>query len=205
MNLETETKLELDRRDFEGLLEGATIRKRIDQLNVYYDSGEELSRVAATFRIRYSSRRTAVMTLKLPVENSTGPRKCVEIEQQIENTKSRSVMLDQDLPEEFSNSLKQLGIECLARVGWMRTCRYVVLIDDIEVELDEVRLPSGKKYFEVEIESDRPEVHELATRLVYSRATSARPSHVSKYQRFVEAVRVQSESKRSHTPSPLAS
>lgn len=190
---EVESKVELNRSDFERLLESGSICQRVDQLNVYYDSDGALSRSSATFRMRFTSTAEAVMTLKIPVRTVEGPRECVEIEQPLRGcafkTPLKEMDVRSDLPTEFVAPLCRLGVERLERVGWMRTRRWVLrLLDDLTVELDQVQLPGGHLFFEAEVEDDRPEVHKRAIELIRKLALSARPSLLSKYERFFQAL-----------------
>lgn len=189
---EVETKLKVTRKDFERLREEGTVHKKIEQRNVYYDQDEELSRASATFRIRFYSSGGPVMTLKLPQEGEGEARTCLEVESKLEdkNFRPEEVDVGQDLPDEFSQPLRQLGVQHLEKLGCMPNSRFLVrLTDDLEVEMDHARLPTGEEFYEVEFENDDMEEHHRAKDLIHSLVSSAHPSDLSKYERFVRALK----------------
>lgn len=188
---ETESKFELSPQDFHSLLQQATVRTCTDQLNVYYDSGGALSRRAATFRLRLAGE--VRMTLKVPLRTRGAKRESVEIEEVISDHRwrARTVDVQRDLPLEFSAPLSELGVSYLERVGCMRTRRRVIdLGEGLVAEADEVRLPNGERFFEVEVEESRPDVHAHIVAMVCLMAPSAKPSLLSKYERFQDALKV---------------
>jgi uncharacterized protein YjbK len=191
---ERETKLQLNRDDFNDLLQEGEIVERTDQLNIYFDSDHELSQAAATFRIRlYSPSANPAMTLKLPVQNGSSIRTCMEVETTLDEgdpkVRFKEIDVAQQLPQRFSVHLKRLGVQRLQRLGCMRTDRHLVRIGkDLIVEMDRVRLPDGKNFFEIEFESDDLSEHERALRLIRSKTTSASQSRLSKYERCVESL-----------------
>lgn len=188
---EIETKLKVTREDFERLRKEGTVREKIEQRNFYYDQDEELSRASATFRIRFYSSGEPVMTLKLPRRGKGEARTCLEVESKLDDRDfcPKEVDVEQDLPDEFSQPLRQLGVRDLERLGSMPNSRFLVcLTDDLEVEMDRARLPTGEEFYEVEFESDDLEEHHRAKDLIHSLVSSAHSSGLSKYERFVRAL-----------------
>ncbi len=192
---ETETKLQLSRGDFKGLQQKGDIVDQEDQLNFYFDENWELSRISATFRVRRfcSSEENPEMTLKIPVPDDSGTRTCLEVEETLVNGTreilSEAISVGVDLPKEFSNPLQDLGVSRLERLDSMRTLRsHVRLFDGIVMEMDQVHLPGGERFFEVEFESDSPREHKTVVDQIRAYAPSARSSEKSKYERFAEAL-----------------
>jgi uncharacterized protein YjbK len=188
---EEETKLRLEKEDFEHLLEAGEVIDANDHLNIYFDDSEELSSSSATFRIRFYSSRAPVMTLKVPQDTGSDARTCLEVEVTLQNGNSwpKVFDVDGDLPDQFSRPLQSLGVDRLHRLGYMRTFRaHVKIAEGIQIELDRVSLPNGEVFFEAEFESDDREQHQRAKELICSLAESARESRLSKYQRFSRAI-----------------
>lgn len=190
---ELESKIEVNQLDFERLLSYGKVCKSTDQLNVYYDCNGSLSNQAATFRVRFIPKGKPVMTLKIPVSTTNGTRKSLEVERELsayaDGSRPLEWQVDKDLPTEFASHLQNIGIAKLNRIGWMRNRRWILqLADNVSVELDRVTLPDGNVFFEVEIESAYTEVHRQAIDLIHGLTTSARPSHLSKYERFMRAL-----------------
>lgn len=191
---ELETKIQVNRADFYRLLDQGVILDSIDQLNVYFDHKSKLSDQASTFRVRLFNRGTPPkMTLKIPVSNEQeGVRKCLEIEEQLDEKQDYFRLKripTRELPEEFAHHLLQLGIEHIERLGTMRTHRHMLRLSGATVEADEVRLPGGEMFFEVEFESSDSHKHREVRRLISFLSTSASPSHVSKYERFTASLK----------------
>lgn len=197
MGSEIEAKLELSSHAYLSLLSLGVKHKAAEQLNIYYDSSWMLAGTGATFRIRYTRKDGPVCTLKIPrtVELS-GLRIATEIEAPVNCVLSmpctlsppREIIPRRQLSQEFREALAPLHVERLSRVGWVRNKRTVVNVSGLgQIELDELRLPNGTTYFEVEIEhADREVIAKLAT-AVLSRCPSARPSLISKFERFRRA------------------
>lgn len=197
-SIEVETKIELDERDFERVRRAGTVRKCVEQLNVYYDQDWKLAKRAATFRIRMLEGEPPIVTLKVPVRRHRGRREAKEVElglRTIEEQLSlwssrRTIDVRSHLPANFRKEMVRLGIRVLSRVGWIRNRRYVVEFDPVgSLELDRIELPDGTVAFEAEIESPDLAVHQRLSELIHQLAPSARAAHVSKFERFVVALR----------------
>lgn len=190
---ELETKVQVNRADFYRLLEQGVTLDSVDQLNVYFDQQNKLSNKASTFRVRiFRQGKPPQMTLKIPVSNEQGRlRKCLEIEKKLDEKqdyfRSKKIPTEK-LPKGFTRHLFQMGLSYVERLGTMRTHRHLLRISGATVEADEVRLPGGKMFFEVEFESSDSRKHEGVRRLLSSLMASASPSHISKYERFTVAL-----------------
>jgi len=190
---ELETKVQVNRADFYRLLEQGVTLDSVDQLNVYFDQQNKLSDKASTFRVRvFSQGIPPEMTLKLPVSNEQGGvRKCLEIEEQLDEKQDYfrlKKIPTEKLPEGFAYHLFQMGIQYVERLGTMRTHRHLLRLSGATVEADEVRLPGGKMFFEVEFESSDSHKHKGVRRLLSSLMNSASPSRISKYERFTASL-----------------
>jgi uncharacterized protein YjbK len=190
---ETETKYELDERGFERLKSAARIEKCTRQLNVYFDANWILANRAATFRIRFTPDASPEATLKLPVARNGATRTMKEIEVPLQ-TANRTLLphrrldVSRDLPFELAAEILRLGVKRLERVGWMRNTRYVVSIESGgQIELDRTTLPDGSTVFEAEIESADVAIHRKLSQFILSNVPWARPSLMSKFQRFRKA------------------
>lgn len=190
VNLELESKLEVSKDDFHLLLQQSKHAEHIQQLNVYYDSNRTLCKASATLRIRIKKQKGAKMTLKIPVSEKNGVRESVEVEASLRQVVPQKEVADiNHLPQEFAVRLARFGIKSLERVGWMRTNRHVVCIaGKWPVELDEVVLPGGKRFYEVEVENSQASAQREIVGLVKNIALSARPSQCSKFERFMAAL-----------------
>jgi uncharacterized protein YjbK len=192
---EIETKLELDEAGFERLKTLGRVASKQDQLNVYYDCGWRLADAAATCRVRFCGPSDPVLTVKVPVSHSGEQRVMREFDAPVgagceaaANVRRR-IDVRVDLPGPVSEALLALSIDFVERVGWVRNRRWVLIFDAIgEIELDELRLPDGTTVFESEIEADDPSVHEALATFIRREVPSARPSKLSKFQRFRQAV-----------------
>lgn len=186
-HLEVESKFEVPADGFETLKQAGTLERREEQLNVYYDANWVLANSSATLRVRINSRGESVLTLKLPISLSGNQRVMKEFE--MPTTKCpRSIDIDRHLPREFANALSAFGIQKVERVGWVRNTRFVVALGGIgDVELDRLRLPDGTVFHEAEIETTSELAQERLADLVYDLVPAAKPSRVSKFQRFRQA------------------
>jgi uncharacterized protein YjbK len=196
-NIERETKLQVSGDDFQRLRSAGRIQGVADQLNVYYDSSDRLSRSCSTFRVRFSPGHPPLVTLKLPHNEQEGIRESIEIEDIARrpifkgSVRGRCLVVESDLPYPVAATLRELGIEELRRVGWMRNTRWVITLpeDPTPIELDETHLPDGTVLYEAEIEGGDREHHIRLVQHIRKVATSAVPSSMSKFQRFVFALR----------------
>ncbi|MCH2449134.1 MAG: CYTH domain-containing protein [Gracilimonas sp.] len=201
-SIEIESKLELNSEDFDKLKSSGRIKCFKDQLNIYFDSNNSLSERGITFRIRLIPGSFPVLTLKIPRSISEESRNCIEIEKELRTdfklSKTKKINIKKELPNEFSELLENLNIELLERIGYMRTHRWVAeLPNGIDVELDEVRLPTGQKFFEVEIENDVLDQRESAINIIRQITGFSQPSLQSKYERFREALEILNNEKKS--------
>ncbi|RKG71715.1 CYTH domain-containing protein [Corallococcus exercitus] len=196
--LEVETKLEISRFDFSRLLTNNQIRKTTEQLNIYYDFNWLLAAASATFRIRFSLGKPAVATLKIPLSIHNGQRTSKELETPARQaitplghaaSTPRNLDVRNHLAPSFRDELLGLNIPFLNRVGYMRNTRHVLELANVGcVEVDWVRLPGGNDFFEVEIENDDLVLQKRLAHLVINQAPSARPSTISKFERFQRAL-----------------
>lgn len=206
MNTELETKIEVSRDSLDRLRSACRILREHEQLNVYYDSNDELSRRAATLRVRYEKDSSPRFTLKLPIGTNSGRRCSLEVEAPSRRMiPARKIHLE-DFAPSFQGYLSEMGVSGVVRLGAMRTFRVdAVLPSGLPVELDMVRLPGGSTFCEVEIESDDVAVHTEALAEIRSIIGSFSFSHRSKFERFVGALRErlnrQDESAHSHPPA----
>jgi uncharacterized protein YjbK len=199
--LEVETKFELDASEFEQLKRSAHVAKCIDQVNVYYDRAWKLAELTATFRVRFSRGKPPVLTLKLPVSVAGDTRTMQEFEYCLAHRPCvRSVAqypeidVDRELPPDLGDVLLRLGVNRLQRLGWVRNRRYVLDVGGPgKIELDELRLPDGQTVYEAEIDTDDRTAQERLANWVRSAVPEARPSLVSKFQRFRAAVTAQGQ------------
>jgi hypothetical protein len=195
--LEVEAKLELQRDVYVELLQIGSIKREIEQLNVYYDSEWILAGQGATFRVRFARGAEPVCTLKLPISSdSSGLRVSREIEEPLQAATFRlgsSIALPrifsvQSLSAQYRDALRDVNVDRLRRVGWVRNLRTAVEIPGLgEVEVDQLRLPNGTTFFEAEIEhADRAVIGRLS-RFLTQRWPTVRPSNVGKFERFRRA------------------
>lgn len=197
--LETETKLELNRDGFQVILEGGVLRKKVDQLNIYFDSHWKLANRKSTFRIRLSHNKSPQITFKIPVSINKDRRVAKEFEFDLNAESSghshdirilaKTLLVKRLLPSDMAAEMKALGIQKLERVGWVRNSRYVVAFYGYgEIELDHLKLPDGSDFFEVEIEESDPLLRNKLVTLIRELVPDARPSLLSKFERFRQAV-----------------
>ena len=190
--LEVESKFELSEEDFHRLRDDGEVVECQEQLNVYYDAEGQLANSAITFRVRVIPGGTPRMTLKIPMECRGGTRHAIEIEAECARwIPSRFLSVNADLPHELSAPLCERGIHSVQRLGSMRTTRWVVaLADDLEIELDRVDLPGGRVFFEAEVEEAEAEKRQRTVEQLRLRVSAAKPSSVSKFERFVSSLRL---------------
>jgi inorganic triphosphatase YgiF len=195
-HLEVETKFEITAADFERLQSIGRVSRREDQLNVYYDAQWTLAERSATLRIRFNDASDPVLTLKVPVSHDGVQRVMREFEvtlprchpSLLPSPHPTSIDVERELPEQIRDYLLCLGVTRVNRVGWVRNTRLVLEIADIgRIELDRLCLPDGSVVHEAEIETSSASVQERLARLVCSYVPAARPSSVSKFQRFHQA------------------
>jgi hypothetical protein len=198
MSHETETKIELTAASFAHVLSHSTVLETIEQLNVYYDCDGAIAARSGSLRIRYVMHGSAVMTFKLPIESNEGRRVSHEIEAEYTGYAPR-VLRRHQIPETIAVHLREVCTGAPRRLGAMRNRRHVVrLPGGDQAELDEVSLPGGMRFYEAEIESDDPAVHDSAVVAVRALAPDCRWSERSKFQRFRAAL--ESLSKRNSPP-----
>lgn len=194
--LEVETKFELSEGDFECLKSLGHVASCANQLNVYYDANWKLADSSTTLRIRFKDGADPVLSLKIPVSHDGLRRVMQEVEitlprQRPSPLRSRhpaNIDVERELPEEFCEYLRYLNVRHLERVGWVRNTRFVVEIENLgHIELDRLELPDGSVVHEAEIESGNDWMQQSLSDLVCQHAPQARPSTVSKFQRFRRA------------------
>src|SRR6185437_1134300 len=126
LHLEVETKFELNADDFEHLKSVGRVTQREEQHNVYYDAGWKLAESSTTLRIRLNSWAHAVLCLKIPVSVTGRRREMREIELALREARPGSfesyhpatIDVSRQLPREFSDYLRYLGVDEVQRVGW---------------------------------------------------------------------------------------
>jgi hypothetical protein len=196
-NLEVETKFELTPDGFERLKSVGSISRCEEQLNVYYDAQWKLADRSSTLRIRFYDASPPVLTLKIPVTENGDQRVMREYEIALvphhsslgRSCRPPSIDVEHELPREFGEWLLVLGVKQVQRMGWVRNTRIVLNVDSVgQLELDRLELPDGTVIHEVEIESPDDWVHERLSRFVCRYAPDAKPSRISKFQRFRAAV-----------------
>jgi len=198
-HLEVETKFELSVDDFECLKALGRVAHYEEQLNVYYDAHWKLADNAVTLRIRFNDGSDPVLTLKMPI-SQTGTRRVMR---EFEIVLSRNeaipfrshhpmrIDIERELPDQLGEYLLHLGIRHVHRVGWVRNTRLVLEIENVgHIELDRLELPDGSVVHEVEIESDSESAHRRLEQIICLHAPHARPSSISKFQRFRHATNV---------------
>ena len=189
MTHETETKIELTAASFAHVLSHCTVLHTIEQLNVYYDCNGAIAARAGSLRIRFVKHGATVMTFKLPLESGAGRRVSSEIERHYAVRLPPRVLRSGDIPGDIASHLRDVCTAAPQRLGAMRNRRHVVrLPTGDQAELDEVSLPGGARFYEVEIESDDAAVHESAVAAVRSLAPDCKWSEQGKFQRFRAAL-----------------
>lgn len=192
-HLEVESKFELTASDFERLKSLGHVSRCADQLNVYYDEQWRLADSSSTLRIRFDDHSGPVLTLKVPVSHVGEKRVMREFEiklahqpaSQLGSPHPTAIDVTKELPAELSEYLLVLGVRQLQRMGWVRNTRLVLDVHGVgTVELDKLELPDGSVVYEAEIESDSSPVHDSVVSWVCLHAPEARPSRISKFQRF---------------------
>lgn len=195
---EVESKWTIFRNDFDRLLDRCVILRRIDQLNVYFDNDQWiLANAGATCRVRCAPRDRAMFTLKFPVSREAdGARRSIEIESPAHAAFTQHfslywMFLDFSLlNSELRRALPPMNIPVLRRVGRMRNIRHVLrLPSGGTFELDRFTLPGGEIAFEIEVEECDLKKRAAIVSEVCDLIPDAVPSHLSKFQRFREAVR----------------
>lgn len=187
---EVETKFELDAAAFERLKSAALITNVTEQLNVYYDCAWELAEHAGTFRVRFALGTRPVVTLKLPVSTIGRRRVMCELETTPDrcfggrHLPSGSIRVNAQLPEAFEDALTAIGISELSRVGWVRNQRWSLEVDGDTLELDRLKLPNGQIIYEAEIDTPNTAAHLRLADWIKYWAPTAKPSEISKFQRF---------------------
>ncbi|MEO9887878.1 MAG: CYTH domain-containing protein [Balneola sp.] len=190
---ELESKFEVSQEDFVKIKETGKIKELREQLNIYFDHENYLSSRSITFRIRVSSKSNPKMTLKIPAHQELGFREVIEIEKELDSdfdfSSVSKIDIDNELPKEFRDYLQFFNLKELNKIGSMKTNRWVTYLNpQIEVELDEVELPNGNMFFEVEVENDEYDYRKAAENILKDIAHNIIPSRCSKYERFTEAI-----------------
>lgn len=193
-SIEVESKFEISQKDFVKIKNTCEIKEIQEQLNIYFDYNNCLSNHSVTFRIRISNKSNPKMTLKIPAHQELGLREVIEIEKELDSNfdfnSLSEINIDNDLPQEFKNYLQLFNLKELKKIGVMRTNRRVTYLNkEIEVELDEVELPNGTMFFEVEVENDEYHYRKAAENILRQITSGIVPSHCSKYERFTEAIK----------------
>lgn len=195
---EVESKFELSVDEFQSLLKCGVVARRDEQLNVYYDANWSLAEQSSTFRIRFHKGSAPVLTLKTPVARHGARRTMREIEFEVgphsqlplKSARPKMFCVADDLPEDISHDLLSLGIDHLTRVGWVRNIRLTVFFAGAgSIELDTLHLPDGSTVHEAEVDTDDAVQHAALAALICRCVPTARPSSISKFQRFRRATR----------------
>jgi hypothetical protein len=152
-------------------------------------------RTSITVRIRFAHGERPVLTAKLP-ESWEGLRRTMqEIEVPVAGLRGGSAHVAPRsidvaaLPLDIGRALHAAGCERLRRAGWVRNERTVIALPGAgHAELDRLRLPDGMVVYEVEIETSDRSASDRATTMIRRAAPTARPSRLSKYERFRRAI-----------------
>jgi uncharacterized protein YjbK len=197
--VETESKFELSRSEFERLL-AETVEIRCEhQRNFYFDDNDWLLAGSnATCRLREVSGLQGEVTLKLPLAGGPNrPRRMEELtwrDADVADAFRRAAESVGCIPVRlFSDSVVQhafelLGVSQLCFRGAIETARHVVRYHELTFELDEVALPNGLRAYEIEFESNDPAAHTTLRNSLQRVVGQLRPSQVSKFQRFRAAL-----------------
>ena len=189
MTHEIETKIELSEQSFRHILSHSSVLETIEQLNVYYDCNDAVAARSGSLRIRYVKGMAPVMTLKLPVDRAGGKRTSSEIEAPITQRFPPRVLRHSQMPSAIAAAVAQLCTRSPRRLGAMRNTRTVVRLPggDI-VEMDELTLPGGVVFYEVEIEHASDSVHDSAVASIQALTEDWKWSARGKFQRFRAAI-----------------
>lgn len=198
--IEVESKFEISEPEAHRLLRNCSIKHQSRQLNVYFDSLSCLKDHSGTFRLRYSDADVPRVTLKIPISIEDETRSSEELEDTLQRVLGHHLnpprrFRTADLPPTWRIRLDALNISYLVRVGSMRNKRWVLSLNNRSFELDEVVLPDGNRFWEVEIEHPSAAYRRSTQYEILRFAPSARPSKDSKFGRFCFALN------RAATPS----
>ena len=199
INKEIESKFSLSRTGFKKVLSLGVEESTIEQTNVYYDSQWRLDKIGGTFRIRFSSEGSPLITLKLKKSQIEGVRVADELEFPATNLLSghespkfspQEISVSKDLPMDVAKRLLSYGITVLYQVGSMRNTRHVLRFAPLgKIELDCAHLPNNKVFYEAEIEDKDPDVRHQLGEIILRVTSGTKPSTISKFQRFRSAIR----------------
>jgi uncharacterized protein YjbK len=192
---EVEAKWTMGRADFDRLLLNCRTLRRVEQLNVYFDYHWALAKVGATCRLRFAPRAAAIFTLKIPVAwVAEGTRTAMELEMPATAALGPGASVlwrtfdGGALTTSVRDALRSLNVSRLQRVGWMRNTRHVLQLPAGGLfELDRFCLPGGGVSYEAEVEESDPLARDSIVEAIRNVVPTARPSQLSKFQRFKEA------------------
>lgn len=170
--IEVEFKFRLLKREYEALLVQAS--RVTEQTNAFFDTSTGiLGQHRVALRLRFTD-QTAELTMKTPhrSENSSPPKLSSGLSSRNEVTEILKIPMAQAVFKnrklqfpELSEIRTQLGqwldspqLGALQMTGFFVTARAELLLSGgLVAELDRVRLPSGKTYYEIELETQSPD------------------------------------------------
>lgn len=189
MPTEIETKVELSEKQFRQVLSASQVVSDAQLVNIYYDSNGKIARMGGSFRIRFRDGKAPQMTLKIPIDHKDGCWSATEVEEDLPHDvgEPASLVVNLDVPKPIRPYLQNLDIRRVAKLGKMQTHRTVArLPGGIMAEFDQVTLPNGEMFFEIEIENDEKNDHQAALIDIRAIIGEITFSEMSKFQRFLK-------------------
>jgi uncharacterized protein YjbK len=189
--MERELKIALpDRVSFERVLQVlGDPDQTIDQVNYYFDTGEEFLRKShATVRVRNEGDKV-LLTLKRGTQKSDGYFESEEIEDPLESGSFSPESFDPYAEDTRVGRvlIADYGGPRLSCLGSIENRRRVFKLEHgIKIELDETRFPGDRTEFEIECESeDELLAREKVSEIIRKAGVRARPQTKTKHQRFL--------------------
>lgn len=170
---ETEIKLTLSEGDYWKVVNyfKSEMIDEIDQTNYFFDTAENTlrsNRIAARMRSIKSLHHPFkwVFTVKKSGKSWNGIVSRPEIEEDIPEEETKQIFqhpskLCSHVPPAIKNELKDFSTLKYLIIGDFRTIRRVLPFHGFHIEADENFLPNGDKYFEIEVETEKPDEDKL--------------------------------------------
>jgi len=182
--MEIEAKYEIgSEEDYKKLLKYLGISK-VEKLTNYYLKGEPEDH-KWMIRLRESAGGW-LLTIKGLSEQINGIFQREERELHISAREARELM------DGRAQVLNRLGIKNyikLVQLGKNTVRRAKAWIEDCEVAVDEVTLPDGTRYFELEVEAESPQkAQDTAMKILERTKVSFKPSSKGKFDRTLESL-----------------
>lgn len=192
---ETEVKLSLPSSDyfkFLKLFDGNYTRNEL--WNIFYETNDDnlkpnvlrLRRIIKENNIKYC------VTLKGKMSFQDGISRCIEIEDEIPLEKGIQMIKEpektfQNLPanvKEYINGCKNSKFNIL---GDFHDIRNVIIYKGLKIEADEMILPNLERFYELEIESESPEMaKKVVSDLLNENGINFTNSDLHKYSRLLK-------------------